>query len=411
MKRLAQIAALVVVALLFSCSDKENLPPLEPVYTPRYAKGFTIERDPQSGAKYLIVRNPWQGAEGVLFCSQIDTLNPPKRIVTMSSSHAAMLDAVGCANRIVGLSGCRYIYTPSIRQAIERGEICEVGYDSAFDFERVCQLKTDLVLLYGVAGEAKRITNKLEELGIPYIYIGEYLEAEPLGKAEWIVAIASLCGVEERGQELFDAVAERYNTLRKQNEGLTSRPRVMLNLPYRDTWFMPPHNSYMVRLIEDAGGEYILTESGKRKTENEEKRTENGPDAAEREQRELARFAEPQGRKACVAGLKRKTENGNTSTAISLEEALELALQCDFWINLGQFNSKQELRTVAPHFAEVDAVRHNRLYNNTKRTNESRGSDFWESGAIRPDLILADLVKILHHRLPTDSLYYYKRLE
>ena len=88
-----------------------------------------------------------------------------------------------------------------------------------------------------------------------------------------------------------------------------------------------------------------------------------------------------------------------------------MALQCDFWINLGQFNSKQELRTVAPHFAEVDAVRHNRLYNNTKRTNESRGSDFWESGAIRPDLILADLVKILHHRLPTDSLYYYKRLE
>ena len=428
MKRLAQIAALVVVALLFSCSDKENLPPLEPVYTPRYAKGFTIERDPQSGAKYLIVRNPWQGAEGVLFRSQIDTLNPPKRIVTMSSSHAAMLDAVGCANRIVGLSGCRYIYTPSIRQAIERGEISEVGYDSAFDFERVCQLKTDLVLLYGVAGEAKRITNKLEELGIPYIYIGEYLEAEPLGKAEWIVAIASLCGVEERGQEFFDAVAERYNTLRKQNEGLTSRPRVMLNLPYRDTWFMPPHNSYMVRLIEDAGGEYVLTESGKRKAENGtdaiKSRAETacrlcqdgavkpeGQPTTNREQSEQAPSAEPQGGKACEAGLKRKAENGNTSTAISLEEALELALQCDFWINLGQFNSKQELRTVAPHFAEVDAVRHNRLYNNTKRTNESRGSDFWESGAIRPDLILADLVKILHHRLPTDSLYYYKRLE
>ena len=404
MKRLAQIAALVVVALLFSCSDKENLPPLEPIYTPRYAKGFTIERDPQSGAKYLIVRNPWQGAEGVLFCSQIDTLNPPKRIVTMSSSHAAMLDAVGCANRIVGLSGCRYIYTPSIRQAIERGEICEVGYDSAFDFERVCQLKTDLVLLYGVAGEAKRITNKLEELGIPYIYIGEYLEAEPLGKAEWIVAIASLCGVEERGQEFFDAVAERYNTLRKQNEGLTSRPRVMLNLPYRDTWFMPPHNSYMVRLIEDAGGEYILTENGKRKTEN---RT----DARSKSRGCLQTMPCKKEEKPAQAGLKRKTKNGNTSTAISLEEALELALQCDFWINLGQFNSKQELRTVAPHFAEVDAVRHNRLYNNTKRTNESRGSDFWESGAIRPDLILADLVKILHHRLPTDSLYYYKRLE
>ena len=36
--------------------------------------------------------------------------------------------------------------------------------------------------------------------------------------------------------------------------------------------------------------------------------TENGTDAAEREQRLLADFAEPQGRKACVAGLKRKTK-------------------------------------------------------------------------------------------------------
>jgi len=36
---------------------------------------------------------------------------------------------------------------------------------------------------------------------------------------------------------------------------------------------------------------------------------ENGTDAAEREQRLLADFAEPQGRKACAAGLKRKAEN------------------------------------------------------------------------------------------------------
>ncbi|MBQ5647795.1 MAG: ABC transporter substrate-binding protein [Alistipes sp.] len=367
---MAQIATLVVVALFSSCSNKEIAPQTEPIYTPRYAKGFAIERDTESGAKYLVVKNPWQGAKGAIFYTKIDTLAPPKRIVAMSSSHAAMLDAIGCTDRIVGLSGCRYIYTPTIRQAIERGDICEVGYDSAFDFEKICLLNTDVVLLYGVAGEAKQITNKLEELAIPYIYIGDYIESEPLGKAEWLVAIASLCGEEERGIKLFAEIEARYNTLQERVKGSTKRPRVMLNLPYRDTWFMPPHNSYMVRLIEDAGGEYILTENGKRKTKNE-----------------------------------------NSSTAISLEEALELALQCDYWINLGQITSKSELQVVAPHFAEVNAVRKGRIYNNTKRTNESRGSDFWESGAVRPDIILADLVKILHHDYPTDSLYYYKKME
>jgi iron complex transport system substrate-binding protein len=285
----------------------------------------------------------------------------------MSSSHAAMLDAVGCADRIVGLSGCRFLYNAELCKAVAEGKVSEVGYDSAFDFEKICALNADIVLLYGIAGEAKAMTSKLDELRIPYIYIGEYLEADPLGKAEWVVALATLCGVEAEGKAFFAEVEERYNTLREQNSTSTNKPRVMLNTPYRDTWFMPSHDSYIVRLIEDAGGEYVLANS-----------------------------------------------EGNTSTTskpISLEEALELALGADFWLNLGQTASLDELCAVAPRFAKVGAVRQGRVYNNTKRTNESRGSDFWESGAIRPDIILEDLVKILHHEAPTDSLYYYTKLQ
>ena len=114
MRRLAQIALYIVATLSLSCSHKEVVRDTEPIYTPRYAKGFSIERDRATGAKLLCVRNPWQGAEGVTFYTEIDTLSPPKRIVAMSSSHAAMLDAVGCTDRIVGLSGCRYIYNTNL---------------------------------------------------------------------------------------------------------------------------------------------------------------------------------------------------------------------------------------------------------------------------------------------------------
>ena len=379
---------LVVAALLVSCGNKEILRHTEPIYTPRYAKGFAIERDKESGERLFCVTNPWQGAEEVKFYTSLDKLAPAKRIVAMSSSYVAMLDAIGCTERIVGISGCHFISTPSAIKNIEAGRIAEVGYDSTFDFERIKSLNADVVLLYGVAGEAKIVTNKLNELGIPYLYIGDYLENDPLGKAEWVVALAYLCGVEEQGKALFEEVEARYNALRNQKHCSAYRPRVMLNLPYRDTWFMPPAGSYMVRLIEDAGGEYILTENGKRKTENGKRKTENE---------------------------KRKTENGEssstTSTPISLEEALVLASRADFWLNLGQIASKEELCAVAPRFANVDAVKFHRIYNNTKRTNASRGSDFWESGAVRPDLILGDLIKILHYEAPTDSLYYYTQLK
>ena len=401
MKLLAQIVLFIVSTLFISCENSATLRQTEPIYTPRYATGFSIERDKANGEVLLCVKNPWQGAENICYYYPIDTLAPAKRIITMSSSHAAMLDAVECSNRIVGLSGCRFIYNLDLCKKIAEGKIGEVGYDTNFNFEKIRSLRADAVLLYGVSGEAKMITDKLNELHIHYIYIGEYLENNPLGKAEWVVALAYLCGVGEQGKGFFKGVEERYNTLRNQKHCSAYRPRVMLNLPYRDSWFMPPHNSYMVQLIEDAGGTYILTE--------------NGTDAAERGQRALAHYAEPRGGKACAAGLKRKTENGEststTSTPISLEEALVLAMKADFWINLGQISSKEELCAVAPRFAEVDAVKFGRLYNNTKRTNESRGSDFWESGCVRPDLILADLIKILHYEAPTDSLYYYKKME
>ena len=379
MKLLAQIALFVVVALFLSCSDNSVVRQTEPIYTPRYAKGFSVERDTTTGEKLLCIRNPWQGASDIVFYTEIDSLSPPKRIVAMSSSHAAMLDAVGCSDRIVGLSGCRFIYNNDLCKKIAEGKIAEVGYDSAFDFEKIRSLNADIVLLYGVAGEAKSITDKLDELRIPYIYIGDYLEDDPLGKAEWVVALASLCGVESEGIAFFEGVESRYNALREQKYCSAYKPRVMLNLPYRDTWFMPPHNSYMVRLIEDAGGEYILTENEKRKTENENPSTLN-------------------------------SQLSTKSMPISLEEALVLAMKADFWINLGQMASKEEVCATAPRFAKVDAVKFNRLYNNTKRTNESRGSDFWESGAIRPDLILEDLINILHYEAPTEKLYYYTKL-
>ena len=399
MRRLAQIALSVIATLVVGCSENVVVRDTKPLYTPRYAKGFSIEEDKATGEKLLCIRNPWQGAEDVLYYVEIDTIAPPQRIVAMSSSHAAMLNAIGCSDHIVGLSGCRFIYNENLCQKIANGEIVEVGYDATFDFEKIRALKADVVLLYGVSGEAKVMTDKLDELRIPYIYIGDYLEQDPLGKAEWVVALSALCGVETEGKSFFEGVERRYNALREQKHCSAYKPRVMLNLPYRDTWFMPPHNSYMVRLIEDAGGEYILTE--------------NGTDAAEREQKVLAHFAEPQGGKDGKAGLKRKTENDNLSTKstpISLEEALMLAMKADFWLNLGQMTSIEEVCAAAPRFAKVDAVRFSRLYNNTKRTNESRGSDFWESGTVHPDLILQDLVKILHYEAPTDSLYYYKKL-
>ena len=368
MRFLIYILALITA----SCSSRSNsnVEQLRPLYTPKYATSFSLGTDSLSRT-VLTITNPYQSdkpfEQKIYLLNDTDTAPaaahslriPAERISSLSSSHIAMLDAVGCADKVVGVSGIKFITNSSVRSSA-----IEIGYDSALDFERIKAIGTDLILLYGLYGEDSATTTKLTQLGIPYIYIGDYIEPSPLAKAEWIVAISALCGKMSEGIEYFTALEQRYNALKAQAASYTSRPKVMLNTPYNDTWFMPPVRNYAVQLIADAGAEYIYPQN-----------------------------------------------NSSESVAISLEQALLLASTADVWIHLGQISSLAQLKAENPKFASVPAVVNGRIYNNTKRTTPYGGSDFWESGTVNADIVLQDMIKLLHHNSPTDSLYYYKRLE
>ena len=50
------------------------------------------------------------------------------------------------------------------------------------NYELLVGLNPDLVLLYGIGDAQTTVTDKLKELNIPYMYVGEYLEESPLGQ-------------------------------------------------------------------------------------------------------------------------------------------------------------------------------------------------------------------------------------
>lgn len=357
------------------------------VYTPTHASGFDIRGTEEDPATLITIRNPWQGAEQVEqhllvlhegaqapsgFEGQI-VKAPVRRVACLSSSHVALFDAIGEVARIKGVSGLDYIANPYIREHRLCGEVRDIGYDTNLDFETLAALRPDILLLYGVSGENTVLTGKLEELNIPYLYIGEYLESSPLGKAEWLLVAAELCGCRERGAECFAGIAARYDAtacrvqeyLATEVPDIVCLPKVLLNTPYRDTWFMPPARSYMVRLIRDAGGDTYTV-----------------------------------------------SEEGNSSQPVDMEQAYLLAADADVWLNTGTCNTLEELKAQTPRFAEIPAVGNGQVYNNNRRKTPGGGSDFWESGTVHPDLVLHDLATILHPAaLGTDTLTYYKRLE
>ena len=264
--------------LLAACGQRAARPIGDftlPVYTPRYASGFEITGAAGSRSTLVTVHNPWYGDEVTdqyLFIARDGEPAPAgfegqvlrdeaRRVVCMSGSYIAMLDALGAADRVVGVSGAQYLINETLRRRIARGEAADVGFDSNVDFERLMALRPDLVMLFGIGGADTALTGKLRELGIPYLYMGEHCEESPLGKSEWVVVAAEIAGLRTEGSRLFAAIPERYERLRALAQQTAARPRVMLNTPYRDTWFMPTRNSYMVRLLEDAGARYVFEEN------------------------------------------------------------------------------------------------------------------------------------------------------
>ena len=363
---------------MYSCRPSNSLADYDiAVYTPSYAAGYRIIGAEGQQSTILQVTNPWQSASDVelmLFIARGGEKAPKgfrgqvlkgdaKRVVCMSSSHIAMLDAIGAVECVVGVSGKDFITNPYI--VANQSSIADVGYDGNMNYELLVAQQPDIVLLYGIAG-ACTMESKLRELGIPYMYIGEYVEQDPLGKTEWLIALSEIVGRREQGLTYFSQVPQRYEQLRSMAAAATSpTPKVMINTPYADSWFMASASSYVAQLIAHAGGEYIYKEN-----------------------------------------------TTNHSLPIDIEQAALLTAQADIWLNVENVGSLQDLRNQYPKFATMPCVMQGLVYNCDKRRVPGRGNDYWESGVVCPDVVLRDLIKIFHPELESDKeMVYYRRIE
>lgn len=379
MKKKSTISILTLLCLfvLTGCvsNKKTSLEAFkQDVYTPEYATGFKILGADNSASTLIQISNPWQGAKNVemsYFISRNGEQAPTgftgpviragaKRIVCMSSSYIAMLDAIGQTDRIVGVSGIDYVSNPYV--LAHKESIRDMGAE--MNYELLIGLKPDVVLLYGIGDAQTSVTDKMRELSIPYMYVGEYLEESPLGKAEWLIALSELTDSREKGIEVFREIPRRYQALKTLTESVEQRPTVMFNTPWNDSWVMPSTQSYMAQLVADAGADYIYKENV-----------------------------------------------SNSSTPIGLETAYGLIQKADYWINVGVASTLDELKAVNPKFADAKTVREKTVYNNNLRLTPTGGNDYWESAVVRPDVVLRDLIHIFHPELVTDSLYYYRHLE
>lgn len=291
---------------------------------------------------------------------------PVRKIICMSTTHVAMMRALGADSLIAGISGSSLIYDSLVLDFIRRGRIQDVGYEGNLNKELVVSLAPDLLMAYGVADPSSGSTARLSETGVKVLYNADYLEEHPLARCEWIRLFGLLTGREEAADSIFSSVSASYLELAaKVKAGITERPGVLLGAPWEDVWYVSPSNSYIGRLTEDAGGHYIFSDM-----------------------------------------------TGPNSVPLSVESVFRRAAGAEIWINPGTAGSLADITTADPRMASLPLFREGRVWNNRRRMTEAGGNDYWESAVVRPDILLRDLISIIHPELmPGYVQFYYRRLE
>ncbi|SFR31208.1 iron complex transport system substrate-binding protein [Robiginitalea myxolifaciens] len=378
---------LLLLSLAGSCREGQSGTTSEKATTtaadtlaPSYATGFTAITNTQ-GYTELIINEPWPGADRSFRYALVpDSLQtetylaaiaglraedeslkfdgivgvPITSMVLTSTTHIPALEALGTADALVGFPGLDYISSTQTRERISKGLVTELGANEQLNTELVLQLQPEALIGFAVS-EAPKSYELIENSGIPVLYNGDWNEATPLAKAEWIKFFGLLLDRQEEANAHFAAIEEEYLRVRSLARQAAGKPTVLSGALYRDVWYLPGGKSWAAQFVADAQGQYLWA---------------NTPQSG--------------------------------SLSLSLEVILEQGESAEFWIAPSQFTSYSEMLEANPHYDKIKAFQLRQVYGYADSRGPTGGLLYFELGPNRPDLILKDLVFHLHPGLLTD---------
>jgi iron complex transport system substrate-binding protein len=201
-------------------------------------------------------------------------------------------------------------------------------------------------------------------MGISAAINAEFMEATPLGRAEWMKFTALFFNREAEVEKAFGKIEKRYSELSRVGRSTSVKPSVFTNNSWQGLWHASGGKSFIAVMLADAGADYVW-----------------------------------------------KDNPSERSIPLDFESVLERAQNADYWINTGVWNSQSDALSSDERYTLFSAFKNKTMYNHIGRVNEHGGNDYWESGVANPHLVLADLIKIFHpDLLPDHELYYYRKL-
>ncbi len=371
--------SLVILASFWACNspkkekfDLNNLIKKEV----KYASTFSIYEG--EGFQVIEVKEPWPKADKSLIYVVGEDLSlvpenleyqhyielPLEKMVVTSTTHIPSLESLGELGKLVGFPRLDYISSKEARKLIHQEKIKELGQNESLNTEVLISLAPDLVVGFAVESSNKSL-NTVEKTGVPVLYNSDWLERNPLGKAEWIKVFGILTGKEKQAFDIFNEIEKSYLSTKKIAEEAEYQPQVISGAMHNDRWYLPYGDSWQGKLLSDANANYIYDYT-----------------------------------------------SGSGSIALAFEKVLEKGQEADYWIGPAQYTSLDQLLESNNYYQEFEAFQQKKVFGTAMVTGETGGVIYYEQGPNRPDLVLKDLVKILHPELLQEhQLIFFKVLK
>ena len=280
---------------------------------------------------------------------------PVEKAVVYTSVHTAIAEQLGALDRVAGVCEPQYITSPEVLRRIGEGRIADLGVSTSPNVEKIIDIGTDLIIASPFENSGY---GSAEKLGVPIVEAADYMENHPLGRTEWVLFYGLLLGRRAEAEAVFARTERHYFELKAMAADCGSRPTVVLERKYGNSWAVPSGGSYIGVIHADAGADYIFRD-----------------------------YAGPR------------------SVHLSFEDVYDRAGDADFWFL--KYDTKAPLtydllRQEYEPYANFRPWKERRIFACNTIT-----STYYEDITLHPDLVLEDLIAIYHPELLPDHVQRY----
>jgi len=292
---------------------------------------------------------------------------PAQRFVLSNVAFVSAAVRMGLLDSLIGVSSMNGISHPDVIARHQKGLISEVGTGPHSSVEIAMATETELLFTFYSAWPNYNTHPKLWEVGIQGLPTADHFEQTALGRSEWIKFLALFFNREKAANDIFAPAASRYNELAQAARQPASRPEVLVGWPSgRDIWNLNGARNFFAALIWDAGGRYFWND-------------------------DLALSLVP----------------------ANLERVFDDQREARFYISRSySAPNRAALAAKNPVMPYLSAFSSDQIWSPDRNTKVHRRPPWQDQSLDHPDIVLKDMIAMLHPELlPNYEPYYLRKLD